>query len=173
MSVTAEQRLDVPLQDSTDAVDGSGSSFLIISYGQDENAGFARAWLTEAAPVGPVQWLTFADFSPDTRRQLSRALRSCRNGLRIMVVGPQFDVLQTIALARSIGALEKEVRSLVTDAADLPIYCAQCRVTSRVRGGAGDVVTCPACARTVEIHAHLSGARGSYLASDALARDLP
>ena len=173
MSVTAEQRLDVPLQDSTDAVDGSGSSFLIISYGQGENAGFARAWLTEAAPVGPVQWLTFADFTPDTRRQLSRALRSCRNGLRIMVVGPQFDVLQTIALARSVGALEKEVRSLVTDAADLPIYCAQCRVTSRVRGGAGDVVACPACARTVEIHAHLSGARGSYLASDALARDLP
>jgi hypothetical protein len=173
MSVTAEQSLDVPLRNSTNAVDGTGSSFLIISYGQGENAGFAKAWLTEAAPIGPVQWLTFADFNADTKRQLSRALCSCRNGLRIMVVGPQFDVLQTIALARCSGALEKEVRSLVTDAADLPIYCAHCRETSRVRGGAGEVVTCPACARTVEIHAHLSGLRGSYLASDALARDLP
>lgn len=154
-------------------VDGSGTSFLIISFGSGENATLARSWLTEAAELGPVQWLSFADFNPETTRQLSRALSSSLNGVRIMVVGRQFDVLQTIALARSTGALEKEVLSLVTDAADVPMYCAHCRATSRVIAGVGDVVTCPACLRTVEIHAHLSRARGSYLASDALARELP
>lgn len=155
------------------AVDPSGKSFLIISFGSGENAALARAWLTEAAELGPVQWLTFADFNPETKRQLSRGLASSFNGVRIMVVGPQFDVLQTIALARTTGALENEVRSLVTNTADLPVYCAHCRATNRVVGGVGDVVTCPACARTLEIHAHLSSVRGSYLASDALARELP
>jgi hypothetical protein len=154
-------------------VDPGGKIFLIISFGSGENAALARAWLAEAAELGPVQWLTFADFAPETRRQLYQALSSSLNGVRIMVVGPQFDVLQTLALARAAGALENEVRSLVTNTADLPVYCAHCRATSRVVGGVGDAVTCPACARTLEIHAHLSSVRGSYLASDALARELP
>jgi hypothetical protein len=155
------------------AVDPSGKLFLIISFGSGENAALARAWLAEAAELGPVQWLAFSDFAPETGRQLSQALSSSLNGVRIMVVGPQFDVLQSLALARAAGALENEVRSLVTNTADLPVYCAHCRATSRVVGGVGDAVTCPACARTLEIHAHLSSVRGSYLASDALARELP
>jgi hypothetical protein len=172
-TASAEQNLDSRPDRAGIAVDGSGISFLIISFGSGEHAALARAWLTEAAESGPVQWLTFADYNPETRSQLSRALSSSLNGVRIMVAGRQFDVLQTIALARSAGALETEVRGLVTSTVDLPIYCAHCRATSRVVGGVGDVVTCPACVRTVEIHAHLSGVRGSYLASDALARELP
>lgn len=172
-AASAEQKLDAHPEQAETAVDGSGASFLIISFGSGENAARARMWLTEAAESGPVQWLTFADYNPETSRQLYRALSSSLNGVRIMVVGRQFDVLQTIALVRSAGALENEVRSLVTNAGDLPIYCAHCRGTNRVVGAVGDVVTCPACGRTVEIHAHLSGVRGSYLASDALARELP
>ncbi len=173
MTATAEQTLAAPTRDSAVSVDNTGTSFLIISFGQGENAGVARKWLSEAAAIGPVQWLTFALFNDDTRRQLGRVLRSSLNGLRIMVTGPQFDVLQTIAVARQHGTLEQEIASLITDTSELPIYCAHCRATSRVRAGAGDTVACPGCARTLEIHPHLSGTRGSYLASDARARDLP
>lgn len=165
--------MQVGLPGPGNAVDGCGQSFLIISFGSGENATLARTWLNEAITLGPVQWLTFAAYNPDTRRQLSRILSAARNGVRIMVVGTQFDVLQTVALARAAGALEKEIRSVQTDTSSLPIYCAHCRHTSSVTGGPGDMVTCPACARSVEIHPHLSGIRGSYLASDALARELP
>lgn len=155
------------------AVDGSGQSFLIISFGGGENAALARMWLNEAITIGPVQWLTFTTFNPEARRQLFRSLLSTRNGVRVMVVGTRFDVLQTGAVARSAGALEQEIRSVQTDISSLPIYCAHCRHTSPVTGGAGDVVTCPACARRLEIHPHISTFRGSYLASNALAQEAP
>lgn len=173
MTATAEKALGSPPRGTAVSVDTTGASFLIISFGQGENAGVARTWLNGAAALAPVQWLTFADFNADTSRQLGRAFGSSLTGVRIMVVGPQFDVLQTIAVARRRGALEQEITSLITDTAELPIYCAHCRATSRVRGGAGDTVACPGCARTLEVHPHLSGTRGSYLASDARARDLP
>lgn len=173
MTATAERGLEARSWAKEITVDNTGTSFLVISFGQGENAAAARKWLTEAATTGPVQWLTFENFDDDTNRQLGRVFTSSLNGLRIMILGAQFDVLQTVAVARRSGALEQEIQALVTDTADCPIYCAHCRATSRVRGGAGDTVTCPGCARTLEVHPHLSGTRGSYLASDARARDLP
>lgn len=154
-------------------VDRSGSSYLIISYGQGENAVVARRWLAEAAPLAPVQWLTFRELDAETRRQLTRSLRASSNGIRVMVVGACYDVMQTIALARSCGAIEEELCSLITGARDIPIYCAHCRTTSRVQNEPGELALCPCCSRTLEIHLHMSTSRGSYLASDARARDLP
>lgn len=173
MTDIADQALAPHPDTSAVSVDGTGTSYLIVSYGWGENSEVARGWLTEALALGPAQWLTFDAFDAGAGRQLGRALRSSLNGLRTMIVGPQFDVLQTVALARSSGALELEIQSVITDRADLPIYCAHCRATSRVHGAPGGTVACPGCARTLEIHPHLSGTRGSYLASDALARDLP
>jgi hypothetical protein len=154
-------------------LDPGGTSFLIISYGKGENSSVARQWLAEALEVAPVQWLTFTRFTPDAGRQLSRTLCSSRNGLRIMIVGAQFDVLQTTALALRSGALAEEVRGLASDISSLPIYCAHCRQTNCVTGEPGGRVACPGCARTLEIHPHLSAVRGSFLASDACARDVP
>lgn len=166
-ALTRPQSLGTPLLDT------SGTSFLIISYGDGENSGVARSWLTEALEIGPAQWLTFALFSSDAERQLSRTLTSSANGLRIMIVGAQFDVLQATALVLRSGALAEEIRCLVSDVSTVPIYCAHCRETNCVAGEPGDRVVCPGCARALEIHPHLSAARGSYLASDACARDLP
>jgi hypothetical protein len=169
-----EQVLNVPSRSAAQvSVDTSGTSFLITSYGHGQNAETARRWLTDAARLGPVQWLTFTDFNPHSKRHLARAFRSSLNGVRIMIVGTQFDVLQSVALARNNGALAEEIHGFISDASDLPIYCAHCRATSRVPGAAGDLAVCPGCARTVEIHPHLSAVRGSYLASDAHARELP
>lgn len=158
---------------SDNTVDPSGSSYLLISFGQNESETHARALLADAMNHGPVQWLTFASFSPVSRRPIEGALRSCRNGVRIAIIGNQFDVLQCAALARSLGALENEIRKLITESSDLPIYCAHCRQTSRVVGTPGSVVVCSACARSVEIHAHFSESKGCFLASDARARTLP
>lgn len=173
MTATAERGLEARPWANTVSVDTTGTSFLVISFGRGENAAAAREWLTEAAATGPVQWLTFEEFDDDTGRRLGWVFNSSLNGLRIMILGPQFDVLQSVAVARRSGALETEIQALITDTAELPIYCAHCRATGRVRGGAGDTVTCPGCARSLEVHPHLSGTRGSYLASDARARDLP
>jgi len=173
MTVTAEQTIHVPQHPGTAvSIDETGTSFLIVSYGEGENAAIARTWLSEAAAFGPVQWLTFPDFNADTARHLSRTLSSALTGLRVTVVGTRFDVLQTFALLRGKGALEGEVRGQVSDNGDLPLYCAHCRATSRVMASPGDLVECPACARTLEVHPHVSAARGSYLGSDAYARTL-
>ena len=136
------------------------------------SATIANTWLTEAEQIAPTEFLSFAAFTPDTSARLTEAFAECVIGSRILIVGGQYDVLRTLALARECGALVQELSSYVTSTTDLPLYCAHCRATSRVIGEPGGEVDCPGCNRRLEIHSHMSEVRGSFLASDVRARDL-
>lgn len=154
-------------------VDRSGTSFLVIAVGASQCAHIARAWAQQAEAIAPTILAVYESLEPDDRSDLVRVLGRCRTGVRIMVVGGQYDVLTALALARSAGAIGDELRSFVTHEHDLPIYCAHCRDTYRVEGSPGDDAQCPGCLRILEIHPHMSAVRGSFLASDAHARELP
>jgi hypothetical protein len=155
-------------------VDVSGTSFLVIAVGSHERTGaVARDWVRDAESVAPTTLVVLdaVDAEPD-RLQLAASLASARTGVRIMVAGGQYDVLMVLARARLAGALPRELTSFVTHSRDLPIYCAHCRDTHRVEAVPGGLVECPGCDRLLEVHAHLSAALGSFLASDTRARDL-
>lgn len=152
-------------------VDVTGRSFVVLQLGPDARA-VADGWAAAAAALGPVDRHRWDRLDPDAREALGAVLAGLSCGVRIMVVGPQDDVLLALALAREAGAEPAELRCFVTRTDVLPVYCAHCRETERVVAGPGDVVSCPSCARRLEIHPHVSAVRGSYLGSDATARDL-
>lgn len=151
-------------------VDVTGRSFVVLQLGPDARAvAVADAWVAAAAALGRVDHHRWERLDPAS---LGGVLAALRCGVRIMVVGPQDDVLLALAIAREAGAEPAELRCFVTRTDVLPVYCAHCRQTERVVASPGDVVSCPSCARRLEIHPHVSAVRGSFLGSDATARDL-
>ncbi|MFC5729731.1 MULTISPECIES: dimethylamine monooxygenase subunit DmmA family protein [Nocardioides] len=161
--------------DTPEPVDPTGASYLVLALGgTPETARVARRWVgvAESMAATTLGVLDGID-TPADREILDRLLATARTGVRLMIVGGQYDVLLTLSAARAAGLVPAELRSFVTSTAELPVYCAHCRDTHRVEGAPGDEVTCKGCARVLQIHHHLAGALGSFLASDARASELP
>ena len=150
-------------------IDDTAAGFLIVAAGTDaEVSHVARAWVAAAEAVAPTRLLVVDSLADAADRQhLVDALGETTTGSRIHIVGGQYDVLTALAIARDEGAIAAELEAFVTHTRDLPLYCAHCRDTFRVDGTPGSTVTCPGCARVLEIHTHHSAALGSFLASAA------
>lgn len=177
MTQAAERVQGLPVWPAVpEEVDPTATSHLVLALGtHPRTAEVAGAWVRAGEARVPTR-LVVADDVESGAADLAAALDAARTGVRIMVVGGQHDVLQTLALARRHGAGPAELRSFVVDAdvpGDLPVYCAHCRDTFRMHGAPGGTTTCPGCARTLDVHTHHSAVRGSFLASDAHAADLP
>lgn len=152
-------------------VDGSGRTFLVIAFGGDSAAAeVARGWVEEAEQLGPTTLALLDDVDEAADRQVLEAtLARARTGVRLMVVGGQYDVLQTLARLRRAGALEKELRSFVTGLSEIPVFCAHCQTIFRARTAPGGETACAGCERTLSVHEHLAVLHGSFLASDTKA----
>ncbi|MBF4162419.1 dimethylamine monooxygenase subunit DmmA family protein [Nocardioides acrostichi] len=153
-----------------ESVDPSGTSHLVIALGDHpRTASVAGAWVAEAEALAPSRVVSHPD-------DVGPALAASRTGVRVLVVGGTYDVLTVLATARAHGLGPTELRSFVVDVdeplVDLPVYCAHCRATHRLHTAPGEEVDCPGCGRRLEVHPHHSAVRGSFLASDARARDV-
>ncbi|WP_206051822.1 dimethylamine monooxygenase subunit DmmA family protein [Nocardioides ferulae] len=160
--------------EAPEPVDSDGTSFLVVAVGGGPAAGdVARAWTDQAEGVGPTTLVVLETIDDKADRASFETVlaRTC-TGVRVMVVGGQYDVLQVLSLLRRAGALENEVRSFVTDRTEIPVFCAHCQTTFRASTGPGGLTPCPSCRRTLEVHEHLAALRGSFLASDAEATSL-
>lgn len=155
-------------------VNARAAGYLVVAIGPEESTrSVAGEWAAAAAAIAPVVLLVLDTMaSAADRESLQTMLGRVRTGWRILVAGGQYDVLQALAATRDAGATPGELTSFAVHTRDLPVFCAQCRHTSRVVGAPGDEVECPGCGRTVDIHPHMSAALGSFLASDARARDI-
>lgn len=155
-------------------VDPDGASYLVLAIGaHPDTARVARSWVESAEAMAPTTLGVLDRLDdPVDRAALRELVGRTRTGVRVMVVGGEYDVLQALAEARAAGLLPVELRSFVSDRADLPVYCAHCRATHRIATRPGAEVDCPGCGRRLEVHEHLSAHRGDFLASDARAREL-
>jgi len=155
-------------------VDETGTSFLVLAVGSHpETARVAGEWVAHAEALAPTTLGTLdAIDAAEDRVTFEALLGRARTGVRVMVVGGQYDVLQTLSLLRRRGALEAELRAFVTDDREIPVYCAHCQTTFRAATAPGGEATCPACERRLEVHEHLAVLLGSFLASDAEATTL-
>lgn len=158
-------------------VDRSAAAVLVLALGADAvTARVASAWTAEAERVAPTRLVAAARGVDEGAEEVVSALAACRTGVRILVVGTQYDVLRGLALAREAGAGPAELSAFVVDAdapvADLPVFCAHCRAVRRLHTAPGATVDCTGCGRHLEVHVHHSAALGAFLASDARAREL-
>ncbi|WP_332667235.1 dimethylamine monooxygenase subunit DmmA family protein [Aeromicrobium sp.] len=158
----------------TAGLDLTAASYLVIAIGTDPvTASVTQAWTAEAEGVAPTTLVVLDSMDSQADRDvLATVLGQTCVGVRCLIAGGRYDVMQALAFARERGALPPELASRVTHERDLPVYCAHCRGTHRVAAVPGGEVACPGCHRRLEVHEHHSAVLGSYLASDAQAREL-
>jgi hypothetical protein len=163
----ADRQTSVPVWPVTaPALDATGRSFLVVAVGPAAERVVAD-WAAAAADQGhPVQRMTVDGRVDDgALTELARRLDRLCVGARLAVCGPEADVLVVAAAARRVGLLPEELAAFAVDRGDLSVFCVHCEATSRAAAAPGAEVTCPGCRRRIEVHEHVSGHRGSYLAS--------
>lgn len=146
--------------------DPTGASFLLIGYATPEAQAVAQQWEKVAGrlnPPRPVRLLHNYQFDHD---QLAELLKEARCGVRLLVAGGQYDVLQTMAAARELGLESGEIIGFATAEDDLPLFCPHCQTSSRAYAQVFDWTTCPGCQRALTVKPQYSSQRGSFLGVD-------
>lgn len=143
------------------AVDTAGRSFAVLSFGDGRRV--AERWV---ASIGPERalWTRHAERADDSvlaalREQVERA----RVGWRLMLAGPEADVLPAQSVALRHGAVPAEVRVHVTSTRDKRVHCPHCRDVTRADLAVDETVPCDGCDRELVVYHHVSRRLGAYL----------
>ena len=144
-------------------MDATGRDFGVVSFGQDGLV-VAGWWLTEIAGLPAPSWsLSSEGAAADLLPALTTRLRQSATGLRLMVVGPEQDVLAVQSCALEAGLIHAELTLFATSTKARSLYCAHCKTTSSVQAAVGSVAPCAGCGRGLMVYSHLSTRSGSYL----------
>ncbi|MGY1820779.1 dimethylamine monooxygenase subunit DmmA family protein [Geodermatophilus sp. SYSU D00079] len=146
-------------------LDLTGRSFLIVHVGPAAD-GVVEQWLAQAREHGrPVRLWGLPRTDEGSGAELARRLGALCVGARLAIAGPEADVLALAAHARRAGLLPEETTTFAVERESLRVFCVHCGTTSRLATAPGAEVDCPGCGTRLEVHEHVSGHRGSYLAS--------
>ncbi|MGY1631706.1 dimethylamine monooxygenase subunit DmmA family protein [Geodermatophilus sp. SYSU D01186] len=146
-------------------LDLTGRSFLVVHIGPAAH-GVVEQWLAQARERGrPVRLWGLPRTDEGSGAELARRLGALCVGARLVIAGPEADVLAMAAHARRAGLVPEEITTFAVGRESLRVFCVHCEVTSRLAADPGAEVDCPGCGTRLEVHEHVSGHRGSYLAS--------
>jgi hypothetical protein len=151
---------------TTPELDTTGREFLLITLGGcPDGRNTVIDWATQAIAAGRSVTVHVQDQLDLS--QIEQAVTDSRTGTRIAVAGPEYDVMQALAAIQACGALPCEVRSYVTSAGTISLFCPHCAHTHRVETRPGSAHECPSCRLLLDIRVHRNSHRGSYLGSVA------
>lgn len=154
----------------TPDVDPAARSLALLGFGARGAAVVAR-WRS-AAPPAVATWAHTARRADEpTLALLEARLAAARVGWRLMLAGPELDVLAARALATRLGALEAEIRVAVTSTRRRRVWCAHCRTTTETGQPVSGETPCRGCGRRLHVYAHVSRRQGSYLGFQADAEE--
>ncbi|RRO18021.1 hypothetical protein EIL87_07065 [Saccharopolyspora rhizosphaerae] len=152
-------RTSLPEWPESVVVDPCGTRFAIIGIGEAA-AVITRGW---AEALERPARLVHAARAEEAFDALDAELRDARVGWRLMLAGPEADVLALRARAISAGAVDEEVRCQVTSRDRLVVHCAHCAAHTAAAVSPGERTTCSGCGQTLHVCSHVSRHRGAYL----------
>ncbi|NEK57890.1 hypothetical protein GCU56_08405 [Geodermatophilus sabuli] len=152
-------------------VDPVGRTVSVLGFG-DPGRAIVHDWAA-ATPAGRLTWCVVAERADDaTLTALAAQVRTARVGWRLMLAGPEVDVLAARAVATGLGLLDAEIRTAVTGADHKRVSCPHCRVITEAEVPVGAEVPCRGCARRLHVYAHVSRRTGAYLGFMADAEEI-
>ena len=143
-------------------VDVTGRALTLVGFGADGRRLTAR-WAAEVPAGTPVDLLV-TDRADDTLlTALAARVDGAVVGWRLMLAGPEVDVLAARALATSLGLVDAELRMAVTCTAGKRVFCPHCRTTTSTTAPVSGETPCAGCGRRLHVYAHVSRRAGAYL----------
>ncbi|MGY1814624.1 dimethylamine monooxygenase subunit DmmA family protein [Blastococcus sp. SYSU D00820] len=145
-------------------VDPAGRTVSLVGFGA-AGAAVVREWEQQARP-GSVVAVSTAERADDAAlAELAGQVARARVGWRLMLAGPEVDVLAARAVVTGLGLLDAEIRVAVTSTERRRVHCAHCRTTTDRAVPVGGELPCAGCGRRLQVHGHVSRRTGTYLGS--------
>nr|WP_133995978.1 dimethylamine monooxygenase subunit DmmA family protein [Streptomyces sp. 846.5] len=153
------------------AVDTDGKSFAVLSFGR-EGRETAERWISgigDISDVGDIGtagpcWARHAERADEELlAALREQLRTALVGWRLMLAGPEAEVLPARSEALMHGAVPAEIRVHVTSARRKRVHCPHCQQVTATDRAVDESVRCGGCGRELAIYHHVSRRTGTYL----------
>ncbi|MGW0173395.1 dimethylamine monooxygenase subunit DmmA family protein [Rhodococcus sp. NPDC003322] len=147
-----------------DAIDSAGRVFLVAALGRcPDGRRVAAEWVAQAIALGRTATVMI---DADAER-VRTAVLGASAGTRVMLAGPERDVMAAVAGVRAAGALPCEVTTHLTAPGAVAVFCPHCATAADTAAAPGDRVPCRSCGTVLEVRSHRSSHHGSYLGAVA------
>jgi len=141
-------------------VDPAARAVALLGFGPD-GAAALRVWMV---PGEIPTWIHVVHEADEgTLALLAGQIEAARVGWRLVLAGPEVDVLAARAVATRLGVLDAEISVVVTDADRKRVFCPHCRTTTATTEPVAGEVVCDGCRRRLHVYPHVSRRAGSYL----------
>ncbi|MGY1753689.1 dimethylamine monooxygenase subunit DmmA family protein [Blastococcus sp. SYSU D01042] len=144
------------------APDPATRALLLIGFGA-RGAAITTGWAADAPAGRPVEVLVADSADESVLAVLVARIAAARVGWRLMLAGPEVDVLAARAVAVREGVLDAEIRCAVTGAERKRVFCPHCRTTTSTTAPVSGETPCDGCGRRLHVYAHVSRRAGAYL----------
>ena len=144
------------------APDPAARAALLLGFGA-RGAAITTAWAADLPAGCPVEVLAADEADGSVLAALVARIAAARVGWRLMLAGPEVDVLAARAEAVRAGVLDAEIRTAVTGTERKRVFCAHCRTTSVTTAPVSGETPCDGCGRRLHVYAHVSRRAGAYL----------
>lgn len=144
------------------APDPAARGLLLLGFGARGRA-ITTAWAADVPAGRPVEVLAADDADAGVLEVLAARVAAARVGWRLMLAGPEADVLAARAVAVRAGLLDAELRIAVTSTARKQVYCPHCRTTTSTTAPVAGETPCGGCGRRLHVYGHVSRRTGAYL----------
>lgn len=144
------------------SVDPAARSVVLLGLGPGAE-GVLAGWRRQVPPAVPVWSRTAERADTAVLTDLEHHLGTATVGVRLLLAGPEADVLAARAAAVRCGLLDAEIRTAVADADRKRVSCAHCRAVTEAVLPVAAEVGCGGCGRRLHVYAHVSRRLGTYL----------
>ncbi|WP_411152526.1 dimethylamine monooxygenase subunit DmmA family protein [Streptomyces sp. A30] len=168
------QHTSVPRWPTADpGVDRTGRTYAVMSFGTAADT-VAADWRGALAGLRRPVWTWHGESADGDALALLRGqIDDATVGWRLMLAGPQADVLRAHAEALRGGVLESEITVVVTEDARRRVWCVHCGATTVAEADLGDVVSCTGCGCSLFVYHHVSRLSAAHLGFMADAEERP
>ncbi|WP_138734548.1 dimethylamine monooxygenase subunit DmmA family protein [Modestobacter excelsi] len=122
-----------------------------------------RGWEFACRELGLRPAVLLAGSAEEAMPRLAVQLQGASVGWRLLVAGPEADVLRARSRALEAGAVPAEVLTFVTGVPVRRVHCAHCRTETETGAAVGGTCPCAGCGRTLHVYHHVSRRLGAYL----------
>ncbi|MFD2399018.1 dimethylamine monooxygenase subunit DmmA family protein [Prauserella oleivorans] len=156
---------------SVPSADLSGRSYAVMTF-SDACLPAARRWLRELTGR-PVWTWHGARAGDDALAALREQIAEASVGWRLLLAGPEPDVLTVRSEAVRAGVLDAEITVSVSASGRRRVWCAHCGHDTEATADIGALIDCAGCGRSLLVYHHVARRHAAYLGFQADAEEVP